>query len=99
MPQWAIGYKSNSQLLGRINKPICLVDSLESRILCLDGVDLGNWSDGQMWLVLYHGYILELALRRVAAEHSDKPIYLVLPALRISSRAGIDSSNGVSDGL
>lgn len=40
---------------------------------------------------------LELALRRVAAEHSDNPIYLVLPAARISSRAGIDSVRGVSE--
>jgi hypothetical protein len=39
---------------------------------------------------------LELALRSVAAEHSERPIYLVFPALRIPSRAGIDSSNGVS---
>lgn len=49
-----------------------------------------------MGLVRFSECILELALRRVAAEHSDKPMYLVLPALRISSRAGIDSSNGVS---
>ena len=40
--------------------------------------------------------ILELALRSVAAEHSDRPMYLVFPARRISSRAGIDSSRGVS---
>lgn len=40
--------------------------------------------------------LLELALRSVAAEHSERPMYLVFPALRISSRAGIDSSRGVS---
>lgn len=40
--------------------------------------------------------ILELALRSVAAEHSDRPMYLVFPARRISSSAGIDSSRGVS---
>lgn len=41
-------------------------------------------------------YLLELALRSVAAEHSERPMYFVLPALRISSRAGIDSVRGVS---
>lgn len=40
--------------------------------------------------------LLELALRSVAAEHSDNPMYFVLPAFRISSRAGMDSSKGVS---
>lgn len=40
--------------------------------------------------------LLELALRKVAAEHSERPMYFVFPALRISSRAGIDSSRGVS---
>lgn len=40
--------------------------------------------------------ILELALRRVAAEHSERPIYFVLPARRSSSRAVMDSSSGVS---
>lgn len=39
---------------------------------------------------------LELALRSVLAEHSERPIYLVFPAFRISSRAEIDSSRGVS---
>lgn len=39
---------------------------------------------------------LEFALRNVAAEHSESPIYLVLPALRISSRAGMDSVRDVS---
>lgn len=40
---------------------------------------------------------LELALRSVAAEHSERPMYLVLPALRISSSAEMDSSRGVSN--
>lgn len=40
--------------------------------------------------------VLAFALRNVAAEHSDKPIYFVFPARRSSSRAPIDSSNGVS---
>lgn len=39
---------------------------------------------------------LEFALRSVAAEHSESPMYLVFPALRISSSAGIDSVRGVS---
>jgi hypothetical protein len=41
-------------------------------------------------------YLLEFALRSVAAEHSDSPIYLVFPAWRISASAGIDSWRGVS---
>jgi hypothetical protein len=41
--------------------------------------------------------VLEFAFRKVAAEHSERPIYFVFPALRSSSRAGIDSSRGVSD--
>lgn len=40
--------------------------------------------------------LLELALRKVAAEHSESPICLVFPALRISSSAAIDSDRGVS---
>lgn len=40
--------------------------------------------------------VLELALRSVAADHSESPMYLVLPAFRSSSSAGIDSSRGVS---
>lgn len=39
---------------------------------------------------------LEFAFRSVLAEHSDSPIYLVLPAFLISSNAGIDCSSGVS---
>ena len=42
------------------------------------------------------GYVLEFALRSVSAEHSDSPMYFVLPALRIASRAGMDCSSGVS---
>lgn len=41
-------------------------------------------------------HVLELALRRVLAEHSDSPMYFVFPALRMESRAGIESSRGVS---
>jgi hypothetical protein len=41
-------------------------------------------------------YVLELALRRVLAEHSDRPMYFVFPSLRMESRAGIDDSRGVS---
>ena len=41
-------------------------------------------------------YVLEFALRSVAAEHSERPMYFVLPALRIASRAGMECSRGVS---
>jgi hypothetical protein len=41
-------------------------------------------------------HVLELALRRVSAEHSDRPMYFVFPALRRESRAGIEDSRGVS---
>ena len=40
--------------------------------------------------------LLELDFFNVAAEHSESPMYWVFPALRISSRALIDSSSGVS---
>ena len=39
---------------------------------------------------------LVFALRKVAAEHSDKPMYFVFPVRRSSSRAPIDSSRAVS---
>jgi hypothetical protein len=74
------------------------MDGLERRILCLNGVNLGDCP-----LLERHDekgreekISLELALRSVAAEHSERPMYLVFPAFRISSRAGIDSSSGVS---
>lgn len=41
------------------------------------------------------GDLLEFALRSVAAEHSDRPMYFVFPALRRPSSAGMDSSSGV----
>lgn len=41
-------------------------------------------------------YILEFAFFNVAAEHSDSPMNLVLPAPRISSSVEMDSSSGVS---
>lgn len=40
--------------------------------------------------------LLEFARRKVAAEHSERPIYLVFPAFLISSKARIDSSSGVA---
>ena len=49
-----------------------------------------------IWNPRRMGGRLELALRSVLAEHSERPIYFVLPALRISSSGGIDSSSGVS---
>lgn len=39
---------------------------------------------------------LEFALRSVFAEHSERPMYLVLPCFLISSSVEIDSSKGVS---
>jgi hypothetical protein len=41
-------------------------------------------------------HVLECALRRVLAEHSDSPMYFVFPALRMESRAGMEDSRGVS---
>ena len=45
---------------------------------------------------MLHKNLLELAFRRVWAEHSDRPMYFVLPALRSESSAGMDSSRVVS---
>jgi hypothetical protein len=73
------------------------MDSLECRILRLHGIDLGDCRLLERYEENGTKISLELALRSVAAEHSESPMYLVLPALRISSRAGIDSSSGVSD--
>lgn len=47
-----------------------------------------------MWNCRYDK--LACALRKVAAEHSDNPMYFVFPARRSSSRAPMDSSKGVS---
>jgi hypothetical protein len=41
-------------------------------------------------------HVLELALRKVLAEHSDSPMYFVFPSLRMESRAGMEDSRGVS---
>jgi hypothetical protein len=49
-----------------------------------------------MFAIWLERNVLEFALRSVAAEHSESPMYLVFPALRISSRAGMDSVRGVS---
>ena len=46
--------------------------------------------------VLFWECLLEFALRRVEAEHSDRPMYFVLPAARRESRAGMDWDRGVS---
>lgn len=80
------------------------MESLKSRVFCLNSVDLGNYEPPMSGVAreqsLEYGTIdnsLEFALRSVAAEHSDRPMYFVLPALRIESRAGIDCSSGVSE--
>ena len=64
----------------------------------MNSIDLGNCRRTQSWPFSEENRssLLELALRNVAAEHSDKPMYFVFPCFRISSRAGIDSSRGVS---
>ena len=40
--------------------------------------------------------VLEFALRSVSAEHSERPMYFVLPAARREARAGMDWERGVS---
>jgi hypothetical protein len=58
-----------------------------------------SWFAGwrhRKWLCCWEEYVLEFALRSVAAEHSERPMYFVLPALRIASRAGMECSSGVS---
>ena len=64
----------------------------------MDGVDFGD-CDGVSDCVGGNERrvdVLELALRRVLAEHSDSPMYFVFPALRMESRAGMEDSRGVS---
>lgn len=88
----------HTELLAGVDQAVRLVDRLKGGVLCLDGIDLCDcgWLIRNLVAKVAVEHILELALRRVAAEHSERPIYLVLPALRSSSRAGIDSSRGVS---
>jgi hypothetical protein len=94
--EWAIGDVSHSEFFASFNQAIRLVYRLENRVLRLHGIDLGDY--GCQWeisLLFRSRNLLELALRSVLAEHSERPMYLVLPALRISSSAGMDSSRGV----
>lgn len=88
----------HSKFLARFNQTVCLVDRLERGILRLDGINLGDYGSGQWTNIECFRLrnLLELALRSVLAEHSERPMYLVFPALRISSSAGMDSSRGVS---
>jgi len=53
-------------------------------------VSKAEYSAWMAWILA-----MEFAFRSVLAEHSERPMYLVLPALRHSSRAGMDSSRGV----
>lgn len=98
MAERTVGYVGNAELFGGGDEVVCLVQSLERGVFCLDGVDFGDWIArvSTVCIALEKQNVLELALRSVLAEHSDRPMYFVLPALRISSRAGIDSSSGVS---
>ena len=68
--------------------PSSLAVSIKPSVSCrVSKAEYSAWT-ASIWAI-------ELALRRVAAEHSDRPMYLVLLAFRISSRAGMDSSRGV----
>lgn len=102
MAQRAVRHIGYVELSTCVDEPVCLVQCFEGRVLGLDGVDFGDCGSSVrnsvsrgMKEMGKDG--LELALRSVAAEHSDRPMYLVLPARRISSSAGMDSSSGVSD--
>lgn len=98
--QRAVGHIGDAQLARRVNQPVGLVERLKGRVLGLDGVNGGDCrrlvSNFTINRNKKRAVVLELALRRVAAEHSDRPMYLVLPALRSASSAGIDWSRGVS---
>lgn len=88
----------HSKVLARFNQTVRLVNRLESGIFRLDGINLGDYESGQSKNIACFRLrnLLEWALRSVLAEHSERPMYLVFPALRISSSAGMDSSRGVS---
>jgi hypothetical protein len=98
-------YKGHTELSAGVDDTAGLVQRLKRRVLGLDGVDLGDYDASSvsgvfrgMRCELSLGYVILLAsaLRSVAAEGSERPMYLVLPDLRRPSRAVIDSSRGVS---
>ena len=99
MPQGAVSNVGDSKFLSRLNETIGFMESLKGGILSLKSIDFGNFKRNvsPKRTSVIHSNSLELARRRVAAEHSESPMYFVFPAFRISSRVVIDSSRGVSD--
>lgn len=99
--QGAVSHVGHTQFPRSLDETIRLVQGLKSRIFRLNGINLGNYkweSVPRSMLKKKKGWgriSLELALRSVAAEHSERPMYFVFPAFRSSSSAGIDSSRGV----
>jgi len=72
------------------------VEGFKGGVFGLDGVDFGDLRRVSKLKADRLGEIvLEFAFRSVLAEHSERPMYLVLPDLRHSSSAGMDSSSGV----
>lgn len=98
MAQRAVGYVGDVELPGGVDEAVGFVQGFEGGVFGLDGVDpcdCDGVSDG-VGSIERRVHVLELALRRVLAEHSDSPMYFVFPALRMESRAGMEDSRGVS---
>lgn len=95
MAERAVGYVSDVELAGCGDQAVGFVEGFEGGVLCLDCIDFGDYrkplvrTDPRVEVRKIIG-LLELALRSVAAEHSDRPMYFVLPALRMESRAGME---------
>jgi hypothetical protein len=84
--QGAIGYECNIEFASRRDQTIVLVKGFEWGEFRLDGVYLCNYMWVSFEVTLVKGgrvrCLLEFAFRNVAAEHSERPMYLVLPSLR-----------------
>ena len=94
----AVGYVGDVELPGGVDEAVGFVQGFEGGVFGLDGVDpcdCDGVSDG-VGSIERRVHVLELAFRRVLAEHSDSPMYFVFPALRMESRAGMEDSRGVS---
>ena len=98
MTEGTIGNGSDVELARCVDKSVDLMKCLEGRVFCLDGMDLRDCSgvSGKAVEDPSDRDLLEFAFLRVAAEHSESPMYFVLPSLRSESKAVIDSSRGVS---
>lgn len=99
MTEGAIGNVSDVELARCVDKPVDLMKCLEGGVFCLDSMDLRDCSGVSGKAVEDPSRdrdLLEFAFLRVAAEHSESPMYFVLPSLRSESKAVIDSSRGVS---